>query len=215
MSFDGDRQQCVHHCKFTQYRNIFFTIIICVTCLVPDLVIGKDVTDTDKQYTIPENCDFSSVGEVFMDNECTPTIISDDYTGFVINLPKEHLYGLEEKILFGGFTFLPVCGVYRLSNGSLPGDRIENDILLVAVNTKTKEVYSGRYHAPGVEADVPDEFIVAKKEIKPGAFIGGGYFNYNLAAVVGLPKKTAEYIVYVTAGTFKSNVRVVKVIEKK
>ncbi|MDH5445572.1 MAG: hypothetical protein OEY52_08430 [Gammaproteobacteria bacterium] len=170
------------------------------------------MTDSKTQYVIPDDCDFSTVGEVFVDNDCTPII--SDFLGFVINLPKEHYYGDNEKLLFGGFTFLPVCGAYRIPNGVLQGGEIEDDILLVAVDTKTHEVYSGRYRMPGVEEDMPPEFSEPSVEAKPGTFVGGGYFNYNLAAVVGLPKKPAEYIVYVTAGKYKSNVRTVKVMKK-
>ena len=176
---------------------------------------GLPVPPAKAAYAIPEDCDFSTVGEPFMSNECSP-VINHTFKGFLINMPKEHYYQIGEKTLSGAFTFLPVCGAYRVANGELPGDKIEDAILLVAVDTKTRDVYTGRYAIPGVEIPMPEKFRDLDDDIPPpGTYIGGGNFNYNLPAVVRLPEKPAEYIVYVIAGPYKSNVRTVKVMKKK
>ncbi len=201
-----------HDSKFVQY----VLIILILIGYVMDTT-GKDMLEEQPQYTIPEHCDFSTVGEVFLDNECSPIIFGDTFKGIVINMPKEHYYIVGQIMPFGGFTYLPVCGAYQVGNGELPGRRIEDALLLVAVDTKTKEVYSGRFRLPGVEVPMPEKF---RKQIDdqpdpPGTYVGGGNFNYNLTEVVNLPERPAEYIVYVTAGPYKSNVRTVKIMQKK
>lgn len=193
---------------------------------------GLPVPPPKPPYTIPEDCDFSTVGEPFMDNECSP-VINHTFKGFLINLPKEHCYKSGETTPSGAFTFLPVAGAYRIANGDFPvlspeatfEYDISDDILVVAVDTKTREVYTGRYVEPGVKAPMPEAMRrKAIKEIEEarkrspapqGTTISGGNFNYNLPAVVRLPEKPAEYIVYVVAGPYKSNVRTVKIVKQK
>lgn len=197
-----------------------------------DPFAGLPVPPPKPPYIIPEQCDFSTAGEPFLDNECSP-VINHTFKGFLINMPKVHYYEPGQKTSSGAFTFLPVRGAYRIANGDFPflspqktlGHHISDDILLVAIDTKTREVYSGRDVEPGVAAPMPDD--MRRKAIKemeesrkrppapPGTIFSGGWFTYNLADVVRLPEKPAEYIVYVAAGPYKSNVRTVKVMKKE
>ena len=201
--------------KYLKLSTYIFILLVMFGCA--NFSIGKDMSEEKTQFTIPENCDFSTVGEVFLNNECSPIIFGRKHKGIVINMPKEHYFSVGNTMPFGGFTYLPVCGSYRVANGELPGRRIEDALLLVAVDTKTKEVYSGRFKLPGVELPMPEAFRQQgnHKTYPPGTYVGGGNFNYNLAEVVNLPERPAEYIVYVTAGPYKSNVRTVKIIQKK
>lgn len=196
-----------------------------------DPFAGLPIPPPKPPYTIPENCDFSTVAEPFMDNECSP-IINHSFRGFLINVPAEHYYESGEQMPSGAFTFLPVCGAYWIANGDFPllspaqtlDHHISDDILLVAVDTETAAVYTGRYIEPGVKAPMPEamwrEAIKEMEECRkepsapPGTFFSGGNFNYNLPAVVRLPERPAEYIVYVVAGPYKSNVRTVKIMRK-
>lgn len=197
-----------------------------------DPFAGLPIPPPKPPYTIPENCDFLTVRETFMDNECSP-VINHTFKGFLINMPKEHYYEPGEKMLSGAFTLVPVCGAYRIANGDFPElspeetleHDISDDILVVAVDTKTREVYTGHYVEPWGKARMPEAFrrdvlegmYESRKNppAPPGTMISGGYFNYNLPAVVRLPEKPAEYIVYVVVGPYKSNVRTVKIMKKK
>lgn len=148
---------------------------------------------------------------------CSPKIDDFDFRGIVLNAPKEVYYerGARDPIS-GAFAPIVVCGSYcfQYDTLGLNGDFVES-IVLVATNTKTNESYSGRMQR--IENRVVGPPAIEAMGLKHEDFkdrVLTKYFNPNLATVLRLPEQSAEYRVWATLGTFKSNVVTIRVRER-
>lgn len=159
-------------------------------------------------------CNFSEIESGSeTSNPCSP-VVDAAFRGIKIDGPKEVFFGPgTEDLLFGGFTKMIVAGVCKLEYQTL-GLRGEwnQAIVLVATDTRTRKVFSGRMMPFGSPAEPLDP--LEGGDLKPEDYAGlvvGSYFNPNLARDLNLPEKEAEYDVFATLGPYKSNVVHVKV----
>lgn len=180
----------------------------------------------DELYQIPKDCDFNNVlnGDTHS-NECTPVLDNkffSKFSGILINGPVQVIWpkdadpsnypvgpwGTSE----GPFRLM-VAGLVRTEYKTLglKGEASE-EVLLVAVNQKTAESYSGKMPQPDVETQ-PD-FDMGLEEFPPSEDeqnkLITSYFNFDLVNDLGLPIAEASYNVYATLGEMKSNSVVIK-----
>jgi hypothetical protein len=113
-------------------------------------IMGEAMTNKAEAYTIPEDCNFGSVTHQFVSNECSPKV-DRKFRGVIINAPKEVFYEPGHQEPFGGFAFIPICGMHVLTAGDPPKGKIPDILVLVAVDTVSKKSYSGRYVEPGMQ----------------------------------------------------------------
>jgi hypothetical protein len=169
---------------------------------------GDSKSDKSKMTEKFSDPAFAEVVEgSYMDYECSPNMDDPDFIGIVLNAPKVVTYepGRTNPIN-GSFAPLIVCGAYafKYTTMGLNGDFVDS-IVLVAVDEKSRISYHSTM--PGVEnAEPPPEAIEddQAEEDFSGDIIGG-YFNPNLAVVLGLPEKAADYVVYALLGPYESN----------
>jgi len=128
----------------------------------------------------------------YMDYACSPEVVT-------------YLPGSANPIT-GAFAPVVVCGAYafKYTTMGLDGD-FADSIVLVAVDEKMRISYHGTML--GVENAEPQP-EGADNGLTAEDFAGdtiGGYFNPNLAVVLGLPEKEADYVVYALLGPYESN----------
>lgn len=180
----------------------------------------------DELYQIPENCNFDNVlnGDTHS-NECTPILENkffSKFSGILINAPQQVIWPKDSSpedyppgpwgTTEGPFRLM-VAGLVRVQYKTLElrGEASEH-VLLVAVNQKTAEAFSGRMPQPDVETEPgfdTDIEEIPPTESEQNALLTS-YFNLDLVHDLGLPIADASYNVYATLGEFKSNVMVVK-----
>ena len=134
----------------------------------------------------------------YMDYKCSPDIDEPDFLGIKINAAKVVTFvpGRTNPIN-GAFARVIVCGAYSFTYTTLGlnGD-FANSIVLMAVDKKSGTEYNGTM--PGVENAEPEPANPDGNQTVEdfAGDIVGGYFNPNLAVVMNLPEKEADYIVY-------------------
>lgn len=207
-------------------RFFFASILIFVIGCQPDhggvFQVSSDTDQTQqggpdkKAFHLPENCDFTRVKGLYTKNECTPQIKDLNFRGIVINAPREVSFkkGATETP-FGGFSKIPICGRY-IHDLSVPlplGRTFEESMIFVAVDARTNKAYSGKIQFKGtpVPPSISEDKKTDKKDLSKRSI--GGYFNPNLSEIVDIPVQEGEYLVYVTLGSYKSNVVRIKVAE--
>lgn len=143
----------------------------------------------------------------YMDYACSPDIDDPDFNGIKLNAPEVVTFvpGSSDP-LNGSFAPVIVCGAYafKYTTMGLDGD-FADSIVLVAVDEKSRISYHGTMS--GVENEIPEP-QGADNGLTAEDFAGdtiGGYFNPNLAVILGLPEKEADYIVYALLGPYESN----------
>jgi len=141
--------------------------------------------------------------------DCSPQIDDPEFRGIVINAPKKVKYtpGQADPI-HGGFARIIVCATYEFGyrKFDFKGD-IEDRIVFVAVDETTQESYSGTM--PGIDNEVSefeseDDMFDSDEEEQVLDQIAG-YINPNLAVILDLPEKEADYVVYAILEDFESN----------
>ncbi len=181
---------------------------------------------TDELYEIPENCNFDNVNSgSSRENECSPKLKSrffSKFEGILINAPKQVVWS--KTVSFEDYPPGPwgttegplrlmVAGLIRVPYKTLGlnGDT-SDDILLVAVNQKTADAYSGRMPQPE-SLPTPDWVdslpVRTRSEADKNALITNR-FNFDLVYDLGVPIAAATYKVYATLGEFKSEVVTIK-----
>lgn len=181
---------------------------------------------SDKLYQIPENCDFSKVlnGDTHS-NECTPVLDNkffSKFSGLLINGPKKIIwpkdvdpsdYPVGPWGTSEGPLRLMIAGLVRVKYKTmgLKGEAAEQ-VLMVAVNSRTAETYSAKMPQANVETE-PDfgidieELPVTEEEQNT---LLTSYFNFDLVHDLGVPITNADYCVYATLGELKSNTIFIK-----
>lgn len=141
-----------------------------------------------------------------LSNACSPEIEGGDFRGLRIAAPEVVTYAPGDfDPITGAFARVIVCGTYRLdfTTLGLNGDFVES-IVLIAVDEARRETFSGRMVT--VENRIPPPDF--GDGLEPADFAGDvitGYFNPNLAVVLGLPERPADYVVYAVLGPYESN----------
>jgi hypothetical protein len=178
-----------------------------------------------KLYKIPESCDFSNIQSGSQENECSPTLTDpyfSTFSGILINGPKEIIWPKNISLkdhppgplgTTDGPLRLMIAGLVRIkfSTLGLKGDA-GGEVLVVAVNQKTAQSYSGRipkgdFEAPPFSADPSTELALTDEE--KNALLSS-HFNLDLVHDLELPIADATYSVYATLGELKSNVLTIR-----
>lgn len=184
----------------------------------------------NKLYEIPEECDFSQVfnnsGE---STECTPKLTPEffnPFQGILINAPRN--IELDGSLDIDDFMVTPngdregplkimVAGLLKVLAGTLNLDSgLREIVMVVAVNQKTAETYSGNMRTIGFRPDdieIPLPAGVNEEDIVKGDVWES--FNIDLVENLRIPIATADYTVYAVLGDYKSNVREIKVRVKE
>jgi len=200
--------ECVHDMCFR--RGLFRKLAIALLCLTVALGACNGDSRLDESEMVNKFSDpaFDEVVEgSYMEYACSPDIDDPDFTGIVLNAPKVVNYqpGRPDP-LSGAFAPVIVCGAYAFNYRTLGlnGD-FADSIVLVAVDEGSRISYHGTM--PGVEnAEPPPDG--GDDGLTDEDFAGdtiGGYFNPNLAVLMNLPEKDADYVVYALLGPYESN----------
>jgi len=143
----------------------------------------------------------------YMEYACSPDIDDPDFIGILLNAPAVVNYAPgRTNPINGAFAPIIVCGAYafKYTTLGLNGD-FADSIVLVAVDEQSRTSYHGTM--PGIENAEPppeDRGDGLTAEDFAGDTIGG-YFNPNLAVLMNLPEKDADYVVYALLGPYESN----------
>ena len=151
---------------------------------------------------------------------CTPRLTpkyGNPFRGLLINGPKvvtwpkndspdNYMKGPFGNTMEGPFrAYVVVFYELPYATLNLDGD-FDDDILIVAVNQKTYQVYKGKQRSHGFKPpkheDISPEVIEAMRK---NTTIGGD-LGVSLIDDLGLPIANAAYTVYATLGEYKSNV---------
>jgi hypothetical protein len=143
----------------------------------------------------------------YREHACSPDIDDLNFIGIKLNAPEVVTYvpGSSNPIN-GSFAPVIVCGSYSFKYTTLGlNGKFANAIVLVAVDEKSRMSFHGTM--TGVKNAVPEP-QGADNGLTAEDFAGdtiGGYFNPNLAVILGLPEKEADYVVYALLGPYESN----------
>ena len=204
---------------------IFVSISFFVSACSTTAFDRKDHAMSEKLYKIPESCSFTSISSGSQENECSPLLLDryfSTFTGLVINGPSEvswpKSFSLEEFVpspsgIRSGPLRLMIAGLARVKFATLnlKGD-VGGEVLIVAVNEKTAQTYSGKMPKPDSEAILgfePQDILITEADLNA---LLTSHFNIDLVHDLGLPIEAAIYTVYATLGDFKSNAISVKTI---
>jgi hypothetical protein len=201
------------------FLSISFFLSACSTTVFEK----KDHTVSEKLYKLPENCSFTAISGGTQENECSPVLLDpyfSTFSGLVINGPTEVIWPKDVSPedffpspsgITNGPLRLMVAGLARVQHHALglKGDA-GAEVLIVAVNEKTAQTYSGKMPKPDSEAIVGFEPVeIALSEADRNALLTS-HFNLDLVHDVELPIANATYTVYATLGELKSNVLTIK-----
>ena len=194
-----------------------FGASVIIVSLLSTIALAGDKTMSKPLYELPENCDFVKDDEM----TCAPRLspeYDDVFRGILINgpkvvawpkddSPKSYLKGPFGETIRGPFRLYVVVLFtfpYSMSKIDFP-----SEILIVAVNQVTRQVYSGRRRplAPTPTAEEEETDDLADDAI-------GGYFKVSLVDDVKIPFTNATYTVYATLGEYKSNVLTIQTVVK-
>lgn len=164
-------------------------------------------------------CEFDKIHPNSGDSTpCTPSIDDESFRGIRINGPTEVFFDESSRDrLFGGFARVIVAGACQFKYPTLGlRGRWGEHVVTVAVDSKTKQVYSGRMAKFG--NPLPPLDPLKGTDATPDDFANvlvGSYFNVNLVTSLHIPERDAEYDVYSVLGPYKSNVIHIKVSRKR
>jgi hypothetical protein len=131
-----------------------------------------------------------------------------DFRGLLLAAPEEVTFtpgGYD--VLSGEFTRVPVCGTYQLAYGELDLDgRFVFEVLIVAVDAETQEVFSGRMDPGSAARPQPTlkELGLTREAMRE--VVVTGHFNPNLVSILDLPQRPATYLVHAALGPYTSRV---------
>lgn len=147
---------------------------------------------------------FSEVIEdSLLENACSPRMDDPDFRGLLLAAPEVVTYTPGDRDPFSGaFAPVVVCGAYRLdfTTLDLDGDFVDS-IVLVAVDEGRRETWSGTMLSVENEIEDPEP----EDRSRFAGDVISGYFNPNLAVVLALPERPADYVVYAMLGPYESN----------
>jgi len=206
--------------KYSFLLAIFINVFL-FSCSNKTILQGE-ILMSSLIYTIPQDCDFNVITNANnYENVCTPKLKSaffSPFSGVLINGPShvEWPSNIDPNDFptgpwgeTDGPLRLMVAGLVRLpyKTLNLKGEFSE-EILLVAVNVKTAQAYSGKMPKPELlpEPDFFDDLSERSRSEEDKNTLLSDYFNFDLVHDLGLPIEDATYHVYSTLGEYKSNV---------
>lgn len=159
----------------------------------------------------PGDADFEQViAGSRVPNPCTPSLQGNRrFRGIKIAAPREVVFDGESRDpFFGAFARVLLAGIYHFDANYLDlRQQFLRRIVLVAVDAADHRAFVGTMEPVANAIRVPSP--LDRMNLSPQDFAGRsitGYFNPNLAQVLSLPEKEAEYIAYATLGEYVSNV---------
>lgn len=159
-------------------------------------------------HVINRKADFGNVRGLLESNECTPKIDGFAFEGLLINLPEEvTLRSPGPGTLSDARVVLRLCGAcrFKYSLFGLRGTYVDH-ILFIAVDARTHEPHASRMETVPNAIPGPDP----EDGLEPDMLVGE-VFNPDLAELLRLPAREADYIVYATLGPYRSNVLTTRV----
>jgi hypothetical protein len=166
-----------------------------------------------------EPCDFGSiVTGSLVSNNCSPRITDYEFRGILINAPETVCFDESTREpLTGSFAKIIIAGAYRFKYDTLGlNGRFLESILLVAVDSTTHKVYSGKLRV--FETPARQQYKLADDGLSEDDFedyIITEYFNPDISTALSLPPAEAQYVVYATLGPYKSNAVSINVRRKE
>ena len=163
-------------------------------------------------------CDFDGIAPGTEDRTpCSPEV-DEGFRGIKIHAPQEVLFGPDTRdSLFGGFARIVVSGACQLPYPALGlRGRWNSAILLIAIDTRDRQVYAGiqkPFGSPAPPLDPLDGTGLTPEDFADT--VACEWFDANLATVLHLPEREAEYDVHATLGPYNSNVVHIKVRRKR
>ncbi len=177
---------------------------------------------SDELYDIPKDCDFNNVFSGTSTNECTPKLksrYSSPFKGILINTPEKIIwpknvhvsdYPVGPSGVTEGPLRLMLAGLVRLKYNSYNLESsFGEDVLVVAVDNKTGQTYSGKIPQPDmsmepdpVPLDPDDNIAMSEEDLNA---LVSSRFNLDLVHDLGIPIAETSYSVYATLGEYKSN----------
>lgn len=141
-----------------------------------------------------------------LSSTCSPEIDDPEFRGLRIAAPTAVTYSPGDfNPITGAFARIVVCGTYQLDFSALglDGDFVES-IVMIAVDEGRRETFNGRMVTVRNRIPPPPR----PDGLEPADFAGdviAGHFNPNLAVVLDLPERPADYVVYAVLGPYESN----------
>lgn len=197
-------------------KLIAYAVILILTLHVS----AGEMNKNKKLYNIPTNCDFLEVGNNdSLEFDCTPKLTDrffSEFRGILINTPKEIIWPANTSVddyqsYPNGNNDSPLkfmlSGLARVPDSMVTNNsEVAYDVVVIAVNQKTAESYSGKMQQMGFIGAVPEVAPVAEPIID---ITRTYYFNIDLIHNLGVPLSEASYTVYAVLGDYKSNVTIV------
>ena len=140
--------------------------------------------------------------------DTSPRLEERTFRGIRLNAPAQVFYSAgEADRLSGAFAPVLVCGTCRFKYDTLGlnGSFIPA-IVFVATERQTHECFAGRIAPAGNPATSPSP--LPRRGLREADFadmVITEYFNPNLAQVLALPPRDADYVVCATLGPYTSN----------
>jgi hypothetical protein len=203
--------------KYNAQLFLIFLITLLNGCI--NDVAGENMNGT--LYTLPTECDFRAVGNNAEEEfDCSPQLLDryfSPFQGLLINGPKDVTWPKdfdEDNININpmgdtsGPFKLMIAGLVKLPYNTMDlRGNFGKHIVLIAINQKTAQPYSGKMSVIGITDDGPDIDTAGYGDSKQ-------YFNIDLVQNLEIPITNATYTVYATLGDYKSNVLTVQTIVK-
>ncbi|MFK5856888.1 MAG: hypothetical protein QM503_12225 [Bacteroidota bacterium] len=147
--------------------------------------------------TIPKEFESILLGEL-SESDCSPKIDSWGFRGIKLNAPK--------KVIVNSEFILPLCGSTQFSEKFINEfKRIDDEIVIVVVNTLTNQSYSGNLSEPSYESEENIKSIGTDEELELNTV--NGWFNIDVYDYVrSLTQLEGTYLIYALIGDLKSNV---------
>jgi len=179
---------------------------------------------TNNDYVLPKNCNFNEAENNSTSSfDCTPTLLDplfSTFRGIIINAPQKTEWpenGDPSEMIVtpngnsSGPFKLMVSGylILDISSGEGAIDLAER-IILVAVNQKTAQAYSGRMQNTGFRVSPLPDTTAADNHIETVS----SSFNIDLFQNLDIPVMSATYNVYATLDEYKSNSMEIEVVLK-
>lgn len=207
-------------------RSIKLFVIVSLILMTLHASAGEEMSENNKLYNIPESCDFQSVGNNdSIEYDCSPKLTDrffSEFKGILINTPKEIIWPANSSVedyqtYPNGNNDSPLkfmlSGLAHVPDSTVKNNKdIAFEVVVVAVNQKTAESYSGKMQQMGDAGELPDmnPDIENAPEVRRKNF-----FNVDLIQNLGIPVSEASYTVYATLGEYKSNITTVHTKIKK
>lgn len=167
---------------------------------------------------IDRTCDFSIVDDAYATYPCTPVLGPEAEDVIWINAPEQVEFEVAKKgePLREGEAHFVICGSMSMRAESLRALHIRDELdelVIVAVDTKTHHSYTGHIPYLGTRIPMPE----ALRPRGPPVFsdVIDCPFSPNLVRSFNLPAVETDYDVHVVLGPVKSNVLRVRLRRKK